>query len=131
MDGLGLWCLTPFQQYFCFIVTLSFIDGGNRSTRRKPSICDKSLTNFITYSCIEYTSPWAGFEFTILVVIGTDCIGSCISNYHVITNMMIPRPAQLNKQQWLPHCLYVKIMRYMYRTQTKFTNTNLNSKIYL
>ena len=25
-----------------------FIGGGNRSTRRKPSVCRKSLTNFIT-----------------------------------------------------------------------------------
>jgi hypothetical protein len=28
---------------------------------------------------------WAGFELTKLVVIGTDCIGSCKSNYHTIT----------------------------------------------
>jgi hypothetical protein len=47
MDLLGLWRLTPFQQYFSFIVTFSFIDGGNRSNRRKPSTCDKSLTNFL------------------------------------------------------------------------------------
>jgi hypothetical protein len=32
--------------------------------------------------CIEYTSPWAGLKLTILVVIGTECIGSCKSNYH-------------------------------------------------
>ena len=31
------------------------IGGGNRSTRRKPSTCRKSLTNFITYCCIEHT----------------------------------------------------------------------------
>jgi len=24
--------------------------------------CLKSLTNFIIYCCIEYASPWAGFE---------------------------------------------------------------------
>ena len=30
--------------------------------------------------CIEYTSPWTGFKLTTLVVIGTDCIGSCKSN---------------------------------------------------
>jgi len=29
-------------------VAVSFIGGGNRSTRRKPSTCHKSLTNFIT-----------------------------------------------------------------------------------
>jgi len=30
---------------------------------------------------------WAGFKLTTLVVIGTDCIGSCKSNYHPITTM--------------------------------------------
>jgi hypothetical protein len=25
----------------------------------------------------EYTSPWAGLELTIQVMIGIDCIGSC------------------------------------------------------
>jgi len=29
-------------------VAVSFIGGGNRSTRRKPPTCRKSLTNFIT-----------------------------------------------------------------------------------
>ena len=31
------------------------------------------------------TSPWSTFELTTPVVIGTDCIGSCKSNYHTIT----------------------------------------------
>jgi hypothetical protein len=34
--------------------------------------------------CIGYTSPWTGFKLTTLVVIGTDCIGSGKSNYHMI-----------------------------------------------
>ena len=33
---------------------------------------------------------WAGFELTTLVVIGTDCIGSCKSNYHTITATTVP-----------------------------------------
>jgi len=37
------------------MVAVSFIGGGNWSTSRKPSTCHKSLTNFITYCCIEYT----------------------------------------------------------------------------
>ena len=41
-------------------------------------------------SCIEYTSPWAGLKLTTLVVIGTDCIGSCKSNYHTITTTIAP-----------------------------------------
>jgi hypothetical protein len=32
---------------------------------------------------------WAGLELT-LVVISTDCIGSCKSNYHVITTAKAP-----------------------------------------
>ena len=38
--------------------------------------------------CTEYTSPWTRFGLTTLVVIGTDCIGSCKSNYHMITTTM-------------------------------------------
>ena len=40
-----------FQQYFSYIVAVSFIDGGNRKTRRKPPTCLLSLTNFITECC--------------------------------------------------------------------------------
>ena len=59
-----------------------FIGGGNLYTRRKPPTCRISLTNFIKYCCIVYTSPWVGFELTTLVVIGTDCIWSCKPSYH-------------------------------------------------
>jgi hypothetical protein len=34
-----------FQQYFSYIVAVSFIGGGNQSTRRKPPTCRKSMTN--------------------------------------------------------------------------------------
>ena len=34
IKGLGLGCLTP--QYFSYIMSPSFIGGGNQSTRRKP-----------------------------------------------------------------------------------------------
>ena len=33
---------------------------------------------------------WEGFELTTLVVIGTDCIGSCKSNYHTIMTTVAP-----------------------------------------
>jgi hypothetical protein len=39
---LGLWCLTPLSTYFSYIVTVSFIGGGNQ---RKPVA---TQTNFIT-----------------------------------------------------------------------------------
>ena len=94
--GLGIWCLTHFQQYFSYIVAISFIGGGNGSTWRKPSICCKSRTNFIIKYCIEYISLLMGFELTTLVVIGTECIGIYTSNYHTIpttkTSPLAPPP---------------------------------------
>ena len=46
---VGLWCLMPLTTIFqLYIMAVSFIGGGNRSTRRKPKTCRKSLANFIT-----------------------------------------------------------------------------------
>ena len=64
----------------------------------KPPTCSKSLTNFIAYCCIEYNSPereacsksLRGNQSHFLVVIGTDCIGSCNSNYHTSTTATAP-----------------------------------------
>jgi hypothetical protein len=89
-----------FQQYFNYIVAVSFIGGGNQSTWRKPLTCRKSLTNFFTYCCIEYTSPRTGFELTTLVVIGTDCTGSCKPNYPMITTNMAPVNLRYSTIQW-------------------------------
>ena len=67
-------------------MAVSFIGGENWRTRRKPTTCRKSLTNLMLY-----TSPWSRFEPTTSVVIGTDCIGCCKSNYHTITATTAPR----------------------------------------
>ena len=87
------WCLTPLSTIFQLYRGVSFIGGGNRRTQRKPPTFRKSMTNIMVH-----TSPWSRFELTTSVVIGTDYIGSCKSNYHTIT----ATTAQ--------HCIY----RYIY-----------------
>jgi hypothetical protein len=42
--GWMVWFM--FQQYFSYIVVVSFIGGGNWNARRKLLTCRKSLTNF-------------------------------------------------------------------------------------
>ena len=45
----------------------------------------------------------SGFELTMLVVIGTDCIGSCKSNYHMITTMKAPQQTKIKVIKCLLH----------------------------
>ena len=42
------------------------------------------------YHIMLYTSSWSRFELTTSVVIGTDCMGSCKSNYRTIKIMTAP-----------------------------------------
>ena len=49
LQGIGLLCLTPLSALKVISRLVSFIGGGNWSSRRKPRICRKSLTNFITH----------------------------------------------------------------------------------
>ena len=79
--GYGYVVKRHFQHYSSYIVVVSFIGWGNR---RKP------LTNFITQCCIKYTLPFVVIELALLMVIGTDFIGSCKSNYHTIATTTAP-----------------------------------------
>ena len=90
--GLVYGVYRHFEQYVSYIVAVSFISWVNRSTQRKLPTCRKSLTNFITLCCIEYTSSWTRFVLTTLIVIGTHCTGNCKFQYHSITTTMVPGP---------------------------------------
>jgi hypothetical protein len=72
------WCLTPLS-------TVSFIGGGNQSTRRnhRPVASQWQTLSHNVVSSIPRQEP--GFELTALVVIGTDWTDSCKSNYNTIT----------------------------------------------
>ena len=51
---------------------------------------DHSQVSDKLYHIMLYTSPRSRFELTTSVVIGTDCLGSCKSNYHTITATTAP-----------------------------------------
>jgi len=46
MDNINL--ILTNEHYSSYIVEVSSISGGKRSTQRKPTTCRKSLKNFIT-----------------------------------------------------------------------------------
>jgi hypothetical protein len=45
---------------------------------------------------LYHTLPWSRFELTTSVVIDTDYIGSCKSNYHAITATTVPHIIKFN-----------------------------------
>jgi hypothetical protein len=68
----------------------------------------KSLTNFYHIMLWWVQLAWAGFELTMLVVIGTDFTGSCKSICHTITATTAPILVQT--VGWVQFCITQQLL---------------------
>ena len=100
----GLWC--HFQQYFSYIMAVSFIGGGNRSILRKPLTCRRSLTNSLDldllYICSRFLNLLETFESRNNQTLGNECV-AIINNYHysILHLWAIPILFKKHKNQFL------------------------------
>jgi hypothetical protein len=76
-------CLTPLSTIFKLYRGVLLVDETGRPGENHRPVASHWHILLNDVVSFEYTSAWARFKLTTLMVIGTDCTGSCKSNYAI------------------------------------------------
>ena len=79
-----VWCLMPLLTIFQLYRGSQFYWWRKQKYPKKTSNLPQATDKL--YHIMVFISPRSRFEITTLMVTGTDCIGSCKSNYHANTH---------------------------------------------
>ena len=109
--GDGLWCLTPLSTIFHLYRSGKFYWLRKPEyPGKKPLTCHKVTDKLYHIMLYRVHFTWAGFKLTMLVVIGTDCIGTCKANNQATSRPLRPQKSHRKGQNWCHKLTFIWLL---------------------